>query len=173
MEQSDAFEVAKRNANASLAESGVGLRIEQRGMRLNLRGSLPGRQTPERRSVQRLSLGVAANAQGLLEVEQIARVIDGQLKRDQFRWEQWSAAAAAETSTTDSSHRRGETPMNDQIEGFCAAFFADPRRRRSPSGSRTTWAGAYNPYLRRLRSLATQESEGVSSELLMLSLIHI
>ena len=100
MEQSDAFDVAKGNANASLAASGVGLRIEQRGMRLNLRGSLPGRHAPERRSVQRLSLGIAADAQGLREAEQIARVIDGQLKRDQFRWEQWNAAPPGATSTT-------------------------------------------------------------------------
>ena len=170
MEQSDAFEVAKGNANASLAASGVGLRIERRGMRLNLRGSLPGRHAPERRSVQRLSLGVAADAQGLLEAEQIARVIDGQLKRDQFRWEQWRTAPAAATSTAAPSERRGDAPMNDQIEAFRAAFFADPRRRRSPSGSRTTWAGAYNPYLRRLRSLATQDSEGVTSDLLMQTL---
>ncbi len=170
MEQSDAFEVAKGNANASLAASGIGLRIERRGQRLNLRGALPSRHASEQRSVQRLSLGIAADAKGLLEAEQIARVIDGQLRRDQFHWEQWSAVRNPPTSTGAQAGRQGEGQMNDQIEGFRAAFFADPRRRRSPSGSRTTWAGAYNPYLRRLRSLAKPESGGVDGELLMKTL---
>ena len=42
----------------------------------------------------------------------------------------------------------------EAIERFEQAFFADPRRRRSKPGSRTTWTGAYLPYLRRLQARA-------------------
>ncbi|WP_259721305.1 site-specific integrase [Synechococcus sp. CS-1328] len=40
--------------------------------------------------------------------------------------------------------------MEALIEDFETAFFSDPKRRRSPAGSRTTWSSAYQPYLRRL-----------------------
>jgi integrase len=42
------------------------------------------------------------------------------------------------------------TGLRRQIEAFAQAFRADPRRRRQPAGSRSTWSGAYLPYLRRL-----------------------
>ena len=85
MIRSEELEEDRQEANASLESIGISLRIECRGRRLNLRGPLPGRENPEKRSVQRLSLGLEISRDGLLEAEQIARVIDSQLKRDQFR----------------------------------------------------------------------------------------
>ncbi|KZR92940.1 Phage integrase family protein [Synechococcus sp. MIT S9509] len=169
MTRSEPLEEIRRNSNAALASIGIGLRIECRGRRLNLRGLLPGRQQPGQRSVQRLSLGLENDRDGLREAEQIARVIDAQLKRDQFRWEQWIKAPAQKTTTSGSSGR-ARALLDQQLMGFEQAFFADPRRRRSPSGSRTTWTGAYNPYLRRLRTLAGQDKGPIAAELLLQTL---
>ena len=169
MNRREEFEQIRRNANASLASIGIGLRIECRGQRLNLRGSLPGRVTPERRSVQRLSLGLEVSREGLSEAEQIARVIDSQLKRNQFRWDQWTTAPSAgglQPDCVESTH----APLEQQLQSFEQAFFADPRRRRSPSGSRTTWTGAYNPYLRRLRTIAGENTGPIATELLLKTL---
>ena len=40
------------------------------------------------------------------------------------------------------------------LAAFEQQFFSDPRRRRNPAGSRTTWSSAYLPYLRRLQQAA-------------------
>ena len=44
-------------ANEEMAAQGSRLRIEQRGQKLCLRGTLPSRDDPGRQSVQRISLG--------------------------------------------------------------------------------------------------------------------
>ena len=168
MSLSEPLEEIRRNSNAALASIGIGLRIECRGRRLNLRGLLPMRQQPGQRSVQRLSLGLENNRDGLLEAEQIARVIDAQLKRDQFRWEQW--IKPPEQRTTSCSAGGARALLDQQLQTFEQVFFADPRRRRSPSGSRTTWTGAYNPYLRRLRTLAGMGTGPIGADLLLQTL---
>ena len=170
MDRSDALEEARRNANASLEAMGIGLRIERRGKRLNLRGSLPGRDNPSKRSVQRISLGLESDREGLLEAEQIARVIDSQLRRDQFYWDQWLPHQSTPFATSTSGPQSPPQPLDEQVASFRTAFFADPRRRRSPSGSRTTWSGAYNPYLRRLRSLCGPEHHAINADLLLQTL---
>ena len=169
MNRSEELEEVRRKANASLASIGISLRIECRGRRLNLRGPLPGRENPEKRSVQRLSLGLEISGDGLLEAEQIARVIDSQLKRDQFRWDQWLATPVT-TKAPSRSSGATRALLDQQLRTFETDFFADPRRRRSPSGSRTTWTGAYNPYLRRLRTLAGETMGSVNAELLLRTL---
>lgn len=169
MNRSEELDQIRRNANASLASIGIGLRIECRGCRLNLRGTLPGRKKPDLRSVQRLSLGLQNDRDGLREAEQIARLIDTQLRRDQFRWEQW-IKTPAETTSTAPTAGRDRALLDQQLKSFEQAFFADPRRRRSTSGSRTTWAGAYNPYLRRLRTLSGEQTGPITTELLLQTL---
>ena len=169
MTPSEPLEEIRRNSNAALASIGIGLRIECRGRRLNLRGLLPGREKPGQRSVQRLSLGLENDRDGLREAEQIARVIDAQLKRGQFRWEQW-IKAPAQTATTSSATAGNRHLLDQQLQTFEQAFFADPRRRRSPAGSRTTWTGAYNPYLRRLRTLAGKDTGRIGAKLLLQTL---
>lgn len=169
MNRSEELEEIRGKANASLASIGISLRIECRGRRLNLRGSLPGRKCPDQRSVQRLSLGLEISRDGLREAEQIARVIDSQLKRDQFRWDQWISPSVKTTPPSGLVPTR-RAVLDQQLQTFETDFFADPRRRRSPAGSRTTWTGAYNPYLRRLRTLAGEEAGPVSAELLLKTL---
>ena len=146
-------------ANAALAEQGSRLRIEQRGQKLNLRGPLPSRDNPERTSVQRLSLGLKADLSGLEEATRMAWLVKLELERGSFCWQDW----ASKSGRTDAN--QSTIPAGTVIERFEQAFFAEPRRRRSPAGSRTTWTSAYLPYLRRL--VAQAEGRPIDSGLLM------
>ena len=149
--------------NTRLQSEGYRLRLEQRGQRLNLRGSLPRRDGQPGVEMQRLSLGLKADLQGLKEAEQSLRLVELQLQRDDFCWTSWLSESA--TASEDAG-------VTGALERFERAFFADPRRRRSPAGSRTTWSGAYQPYLRRLQALSTQSSgdRAISAELLQATL---
>ena len=149
---------ALEDLNRQLAEEGHSLRVEQRGQRLNLRGRLPDRRDPTVERMQRLSLGLAADPEGLRDAEHTLRQVQRQLQRRQFDWEDWGS----ERSTA------AGTDLDGAVAAFEKAFFTDPRRRRNPSGSRTTWTSAYRPYLRRLQSLA--EDQPISGDLLMQTL---
>ena len=135
---------ALETANAQLAEQGSRLRIEQRGRRLNLRGSLPLRGDPSRNGLQRISLGLMADAAGLNQALSTAALVQLQLEQRSFDWALWSAPSSP---TRANGHTLG---IQAAVDSFEKAFFADPRRRRSPASSRTTWTSAYLPYLRRL-----------------------
>ena len=134
--------------NDGLRGAGVSLRLERRGGRLGLRGPLPRRDGGDGRAVQRLSLGLPADAQGVAEALRQLHRIEGQLAAGVFRWPAVAATAAPPASTAD--------PFEASLERFERSFFNDPRRRRSLSGGRSTWTAAYLPYLRRLR----QEGRG-------------
>ncbi|MEB3199365.1 MAG: site-specific integrase [Synechococcaceae cyanobacterium] len=72
----------------------------------------------------------------------------------------------------DSSRRRPEPPLPLQLAAGLAAFAQrfrdDPRRRRRPAGSRSTWVAAYQPYLHRLRDIAADQGRTrLSPELLL------
>ena len=72
-------------ANEQLAAHGSRLRIEQRGHKLCLRGTLPNRDDSTRQSVQRISLGLNADLRGLEEAGQTARMVQRQLERSTFK----------------------------------------------------------------------------------------
>lgn len=126
--------------NGGLRSTGVRLRLEQRGERLGLRGPLPRRDGRPGLQVQRLSLGLPADAAGLKEALRQLYRLQAELDQGRFVWPGPTAAAAPGLAAV--------------LERFEAAFFAEPRRRRFPAGSRSTWTAAYLPYLRRLQSLA-------------------
>ncbi|MEB3266468.1 MAG: site-specific integrase [Cyanobacteriota bacterium] len=170
------FGTRLERVNARLAAAGVGLRLERRGERLGLRGPLPDRHDPGRCRRQRISLGLPATPAGLeAALEQLALVLR-QLGDGGFSWQEWggsvaapgpaaagpaaSGPAAAGQAATD-----GPPPLPDLLVDFERSFFAEPRRRRQPAGSRSTWQAAYRPYLRRLERLAPA-GEGLSPALL-------
>ena len=196
--------------NSLLAATGVALRLERRGKRLGLRGPLPCRRGSGAHPVQRLSLGLGADAPGLEQARLQLRRLLQQLQQQRFRWEDWSQIQAKPTGLSPSSaqqptgpasqrpsrgdprstarRRQPSVPSQARRQGqkgpgqaagplgaqsgpdgasawapgelapilatFEQQFFADPRRRRSPAGSRTTWTSAYLPYLRRLQQAA-------------------
>jgi integrase len=146
-------------ANEQLAAQGFRLRVEQRGHKLCLRGTLPNRDDSARQSVQRISLGLNADLRGLEEAGQTARMVQRQLERSTFKWDDWQLRSSKPTPPPNTM-----APQS-AIERFQHSFFADPRRRRSPAGSKTTWTGAYQPYLRRLQALA--EHRTIDANLLL------
>ncbi|HGY5539567.1 MAG TPA: hypothetical protein ACN46Y_04590 [Prochlorococcus sp.] len=139
------------NINRALAGSGINLRIEQRGRWLNLRGPLPCRKGTGPIKSQRISLQIEAEQQGLKEAERVLQLVNYQLQRGQFDWSQW-------TTKPELAQPRGiASGVKEALASFEATFFAEPHRRRSPAGSRTTWTSAYLPYLRRLACLANNK----------------
>jgi integrase len=151
---------ALRECNTALAASGVALRLERRGEKLGLRGPLPCRQGTGRRPVQRIPLGQPADGPGLERAQTQLREVLVQLQRGTFQWQQWTSRSAAPVSRT------AVADLPAALDDFEAAFFADPRRRRNPSGSRTTWTSAYRPYLRRLAAAAQERAQPLAPELL-------
>jgi integrase len=149
-----------REHNQRLADAGIGLRLEQRRLRLGLRGLLPSRQGSGMK-IQRISLGLPATEEGLVDAQaQLKRVLQ-QLASQSFHWSDWSrlerSPAPAPGKDPGSRERAMDRrPLAEELVRFEASFFADPRRRRHPSGSRTTWTSAYLPYLRRLQRLASE-----------------
>lgn len=154
-----------REHNAQLAASGVSLRLERRGERLVIRGPLPSRQGKGSMVVQRISLGLPADAGGLEQARQALRRVVQQLQQQSFSWSQWGGSARCSPSARLAA---GSVDLDADaaVERFEIAFFADPRRRRNPAGSRTTWTSAYLPYLRRLRQLASRQEQRLGPALL-------
>ncbi|MFM7550784.1 MAG: site-specific integrase [Cyanobacteriota bacterium] len=153
------------DCNAALAATGVALRLERRGERLGLRGPLPCRQGTGRRPVQRIALGQSADGAGLERAQAQLREVLAQLQRGTFQWRQWGRRCPQPPDSP--AVAVAETDLAGALEAFEAAFFADPRRRRHPAGSRTTWTAAYRPYLRRLRALAQGQHQPPGSDLLL------
>ena len=158
-----------REHNAQLAASGVSLRLERRGQRIALRGPLPCRQGSGQLRVQRISLGVPADPAGLEQARQALRRVVQQLQQQSFAWSQWCVAPAASARSSAAQAVSAATGIDATaaVERFEQQFFGDPRRRRNPAGSRTTWTSAYLPYLRRLREQAASRELPLSEDLLL------
>ena len=159
-----------RRRNEALAARGIPHRIEIRGSRLALRGPLPCRRGTGSRPIQRLSLGLPATPEGLDQALAKLEIILAQLAKGRFRWEPWQRRSAGIQGSRDGSTAGSDSLPSSLAEGlgaFEAAFFADPRRRRRPSGSRTTWSAAYRPYLRRLSRLAGRSDRQLDQGLLI------
>jgi integrase len=138
------------------------LRLELRGGRLGLRGSLPCRGGGEVHRVQRISLGLPATAAGLAEACRRLDQVRSDLEQGRFDWRQWQSRpsraacrAGSPAAPTGKQALAGvEAGLAPELQEFELAFFAEARRRRNPAGSRSTWRGAYLPYLRRLQQQA-------------------
>ena len=156
---------AVRHHNGLLAAEGCALRLEIRGGRLGLRGPLPDRLGAGQAQVQRLSLGLTASPTGLtIALERLAKLRQ-ELASGRFQWHEWKRAS---TIAVGGGPAGGGSiagglafrPLAEQLEAFEVAFRNDPKRRRRPAGSRSTWAAAYRPYLRRLAAHAADRHPG-------------
>ncbi|MEY4759613.1 MAG: hypothetical protein RLZZ268_1111 [Cyanobacteriota bacterium] len=147
--------------NSQLAATGISLRLELRGQRLGLRGPLPCRRGSGGHPVQRISLGLNADGAGLDRARERLKEVLRQLQQGRFEWSEWGRSGPA-------APRRVAAAPTDPLglESFQTAFFADPRRRRNPAGCRTTWTGAYRPYLRRLAAMARTQDQPMGLPLL-------
>ncbi len=162
MEADAALAQQVQQHNRMLAASGIRLRLELRGSRIGIRGPLPCRSGSGTERVQRLSLGLPASQAGLMQAQQHVFALHQQLQQGSFAW---TPTPAHQPSQCAQQQLKGQ--LADQLAAFEAAFFADPRRRRNPAGSRTTWTSAYLPYVRRLQRLAGSEASPVTTALLL------
>ncbi len=152
-----------RHHNGRLAAEGCALRLEIRGGRLGLRGPMPDRLGSGQAKVQRLSLGLIASPAGLtIALERLARLRQ-ELASGRFQWQDWKRESSGAGEGEPAGAIAGGLafrPLDEQLEAFEVAFRNDPKRRRRPAGSRSTWAAAYLPYLRRLAAYAAERQPG-------------
>ena len=126
--------------------------------------------------MQRISLGLPATAVGLAEACRRLDQVRSDLERGRFDWRNWQQRPSRVVSRAGSSAEPAgktavgcvEAGLSPELREFQQAFFAEARRRRNPAGSRSTWRGAYLPYLRRLHEQAAgPPPRAITAELLV------
>lgn len=140
------LKIEQTNQRLKIAQ--MGLQVERRGQKLNLRGTLPPRPDGDRLHPhqQRISLGLPATAAGLKQIEQQAKIIAAQLIQNIFDWRDYVDMGKGGNLNA--------IPLAEQIQAFERHFLAQPRRASHPASARTTWETAYAPYLRKLLAIA-------------------
>ena len=86
--------------NRKFLIKGSKLKIEKRGGKLNIRGSLPSKENKNIQKVQRISLGIDADNYGLEEARKKLQLINLQLELDQFEWRNWITSSNQESNKT-------------------------------------------------------------------------
>ncbi len=144
------LDAALATVNQRLKAAQLGLKIERRGEKLNLRGTLPPRPgSPRLRpSQQRIPLGLPAHKAGLKQIEKTAKVIAAQLIENTFDWQNYLGPVAG--------LRQAGADLPTQVEAFESYFFQLRAGSDQPASVRTTWEKAYVPYLRKLQTVAHQ-----------------
>ncbi|MBD2326958.1 site-specific integrase [Alkalinema sp. FACHB-956] len=160
MAEFDALDSKITQLNLRLKMARLGVQIERRGTKLNLRGTLPprpgcGRLRPYQ---QRLSLGLPATPAGLKQIEQEAKIIAAQLIQKSFDWRDYL--------TIEAGKRLSQLDLVEQIQAFERQFFAASDRVSKPAATKTTWNAAYAPYLRKLAGMAQDHPKLTLPELI-------
>lgn len=107
------------------------VKIELRGMSLNIRAKLPSKEPGGKPSMQRLSLGIKADQPGLKTALKTALKIQDQLKTNSFQWRDYDSNYYSQESTEKS------------LEQFEESFFNEPKRKQNLNSTNATWKGAY------------------------------
>ena len=151
--------------NQDLESKGINLRIEKRGKVLNIRGSLPDKKSPSLSKIQRISLKLPYDINGLEEAKKAIELIDFQLNKSQFSWHNWIK------EKNISSKKSNKLDIADEIESFKKQFFSDTSKSKSASGMISTWQSAYKPYMNRLIGMSNKSGlklgEGLLLEILL------
>ncbi|MBW3041551.1 site-specific integrase [Prochlorococcus marinus] len=147
--------------NQDLESKGITLKIEKRGKVLNIRGSLPDKKSPNLSKVQRVSLKLPFDINGLEEAKKAIELIDFQLKKNQFSWSHWIK------EKTISSTKSNNQNIVNEIESFKKKFFSDTSKSKSPAGMISTWQSAYKPYMNRIIGVSNQSNLKLGEGLLM------
>ncbi len=144
----DAIELKITQVNQRLKAARLGLQIECRSDRLNLRGTLPPRPgSHHRRPVQqRLSLGLPATPTGLKAAEQEAKIIAAQLIQNTFDWRPYQIYGDGK--------RLSQMALAEQVMAFEQQFLMGVEGLHATASAKTTWSTAYAPYLRKLVAIA-------------------
>ena len=134
------------NINDKFATNGSKLRIEKRGKKLNIRGSLPSKKNKQDFKVQRISLGLKADLTGLEEAKKKLQLITLQLELNQFNWIHW-------VKNPDTKDIKNEFNFLNKINEFEEFFFRENKNEYLTSTRKTTWRSSYKPYLKRMISI--------------------
>lgn len=142
--------IAQVNHRLKVAQ--MGFQVERRGQKLSLRGMLPPKpgSVHLRSRQQRITLGLPATIAGLKQAEQEAKVIAAQLIQQTFDWRAYLPGQGW--------GRLDQLELSQQIAAFKQDFLADPNRSDHLASAKTTWAFAYEPYLRKLLAIAQTNS---------------
>ena len=132
--------------NQKFANQGCKLKIEKRGEKLNIRGSLPSKENENIKKVQRISLGLTADKLGLEEAQKKLQLINLQIELNQFEWKNW-------ISTNKSEEKKIDTDLITKLNQFEEFFFNEQKNDFLSSTRRTTWNNSYKPYIKRLISI--------------------
>ncbi len=131
------------NVNDKFATQGSKLRIEKRGEKLNIRGSLPSKEDKSNFKVQRISLGIKADISGLEEAKKKLQLINLQLELNQFNWIQW-------INISNNKKDKQDCEFQKKIDLFEEFFFKENKNEYLTSARKTTWSSSYKPYLKRI-----------------------
>ncbi len=157
------FEAQLTAINHRLKVAQLGLKVEQRGGRLVLRGTLPPKpgSTKTKAYQQRISLQLPPNLAGLKQAEREAKVVAAQLITETFDWDKYQIWRGRE--------RLDQETLSQQIKGYERHFFQQPERQAALSSTQTTWESAYQPYLRKLEAMAQGSRKLALSEAICLT----
>ncbi len=150
------FDQQLAQVNQRLKAARLGVQIERRGQRLNLRGILPPRPGSARLRPhqQRLSLALPATATGLKQAEKEAKIIAAKLLDNSFQWQDYL--------TLPRLGAVGSLSLAAKVAAYEEIFF----RSNNTSSRRTTWQTAYAPYLRQLLRCAAAHPDWALPELI-------
>ncbi len=131
--------------NDKFATQGSKLKIEKRGEKLNIRGSLPSKENKNNFKIQRISLGLKADISGLEEAKKKLQLINLQLELNQFEWINW----ANKNNKKNKDYFEFPSILN-KFEEF---FFKENKNEYLSSTRITTWRSSYKPYLKRFMKI--------------------
>ena len=134
------------NVNDKFATQGSKLRIEKRGEKLNIRGSLPSKEDKKNFKVQRISLGIKADISGLEEAKKKLQLINLQLELNQFDWINW-------ISIPNKKGIKNDSEFSNKLNLFEEFFFKERKSEYLNSTRKTTWKSSYKPYLKRILNI--------------------
>ena len=129
--------------NRKFLIKGSKLKIEKRGGKLNIRGSLPSKENKNIQKVQRISLGIDADTDGLEEAKKKLQLINLQLELNQFEWRNWITSSIQENNKTYEF-------LIKEISEFEKNFFKEYRNEHLNSARKSTWNSSYKPYIKRM-----------------------
>ncbi len=147
--------------NQYLESKGINLRIEKRGKVLNIRGPLPDKKSTGLSKVQRISLKLPFDKNGLEEAQKAIELINYQLKKSQFCWSHWIKKKAI------SSIKSKNLDVGNKVESFKKQFFSDTSKSKSAAGMISTWQSAYKPYMNRLIYASNESNLKLGEDLLL------
>ena len=143
--------------NENFALNGYKLKIEKRGEKLNIRGSLPDKKDLNINKVQRISLGLNADFLGLEEAKKKLQLLNLELDLKQFNWNNWTIDTRMQTENN-------KEDLIKKTKQFEESFFKEPKNEFLSSTRKTTWKSSYMPYIKRMISIyKNEDNENLSN----------